>query len=205
MIDRRQLFEYFSVAGLAGTGFGEALWSRMQEDPESPVTSAMIASAERVAGLDFDDDEREMMRGGLARYQEAYAAIRQLSISNDVAPSLLFEPDLPGVDAPLPGGSDRVRPTRWRGLSRPESDDDLAFASVSQMARLLATRQVSATELTRLYLRRLEEYDPLLHFQVTATTERALSSAAQAVRTRQWNAQCRYWAYSRHSNGACPS
>jgi len=182
MIDRRQLFEYFGAAGLAGTGFGEALWSRMQDDPESPVTSAMIASAERVAGLDFDDDEREMMRGGLARYQEAYAAIRQLSIGNDVAPSLLFEPDLPGVDAPLAGGIDRVKPTRWRGLSRPESDDDLAFASVSQLARLLATRQVSATELTRLYLQRLEEYDPSLHFQVTATTERALRSAAQADR-----------------------
>jgi len=182
MIDRRQLLEYFGSAGLAGTGFGEALWSRMQEDPESPVTAAMIAAAERVAGLEFDDDEREMMRGGLARYQQAYAAIRQLAIGNEVAPALLFEPDLPGVDAPIPTGDDKVQPTRWRGLPRPESDDDLAFATVSQLARLLATRQVSATELTQLYLRRLEKYDPQLHFQVTATTERALRAAAQADR-----------------------
>jgi len=92
MIDRRQLLEYFGSAGLAGTGFGEALWSRMQEDPESPVTAAMIAAAERVAGLEFDDDEREMMRGGLARYQQAYAAIRQLAIGNEVAPALRSAP-----------------------------------------------------------------------------------------------------------------
>ena len=31
-----------------GAGFGEALWSGMQEDPESPVTSAMIAAMRRL-------------------------------------------------------------------------------------------------------------------------------------------------------------
>lgn len=182
MIDRRQLLEYFGAAGLGGTGFGEALWSDMQEDPESPVTAAMIAAAEKVAGLEFDADEREMMRGGLARYQEAYAAIRKVAIGNGVAPSLLFEPDLPGVDAPVPNGEDRLQPTRWRGLARPQSDDDLAFASVSQLARLLASGGVSSTELTQLYLRRLEEFDPQLLFQVTSTAERALRAAARADR-----------------------
>ena len=182
MVDRRQFFEFFGAAGLAGTGFDEALWISTQEDPTSPVTTAMIAAAERVAGLEFDDDEREMMRAGLIRYQQAYDAIRQLSIGNEVAPALLFEPNLPGVDASVPNGEDQVRATRWQKLSRPESDDDLAYASVSQLAHLLATRQVSATELTKLYLQRLDQYDPQLLFQVTATTERALQSAAQADR-----------------------
>jgi Asp-tRNA(Asn)/Glu-tRNA(Gln) amidotransferase A subunit family amidase len=182
MIDRRRFLEFFGAGGLAGSGLGEALWVRWQEEPESPVTVAMIAAAEEVAGLQFDPDEREMMRDGLARYQEAYAAIRALSIPNGVAPALTFEPNLPGVDAVIAEGEDHVRAT-LRGPSRvPGSEADVAFAGISELAHWLATGQISSTELTELYLRRLERYDPQLMFQVTATADRALRSAALADR-----------------------
>ncbi len=180
MVDRRQLFKFFGVAGLAGTNLDGALASPAPKASSSQITSATIAAAEQIASLEFDENEREMMRSGLIYNQKSYAAIRQLSIGNEIAPSLLFEPDLPGVDAPIPTGDDQMQATRWPKLRRPESDDDLAFAGISQLAQLLATRQVSSMELTHLFLQRLERYNPQLLFQVTATTERALRGAARA-------------------------
>ena len=45
---------------------------------------------------------------------------------------------------------------------KPDSGDDLAFLSVTTLAALVRTRQVSSVELTRLYLERLRKYDPVL-------------------------------------------
>jgi len=170
--------------GVAGTGFVDALWAQAQEAPDSPITAEMIAAAEGVAGIEFTADEREMMRDGLARNEQAYEAIRALEIGNEVAPALLFEPDLPGVDAPIADGADELRATPWPGLARPAGDDELAYASVGQLGELLATRQISALELTDIYLERLERYDPHLLFQVTATAERARRAAGQADQER---------------------
>ena len=64
MMDRRRFLEFFAATGVAGTGFAESLWAQTQERPESPISAAMIAHAESVAGLEFTDDEREMMRNG---------------------------------------------------------------------------------------------------------------------------------------------
>lgn len=179
--DRRRFLGVCAAFGLAGTGFPEALLAQAQQAPESPITAEMIASAADVAGLEFSDDEREMMRASLARNSEAYEAIRQIEIPNGVAPALLFEPDLPGVGAPIPEGTDRVVASTPAASSRP-ADDDLAFAGIARLARLIATRQVSATELTELYLARLERYDPELMFQVNATADRARQQAAVADR-----------------------
>jgi Asp-tRNA(Asn)/Glu-tRNA(Gln) amidotransferase A subunit family amidase len=53
----------------------------------------------------------------------------------------------------------------------------LAFASVTSLARLIQSRQVSSVELTELYLRRLERYDPALRCVVTMTGDLALEQA----------------------------
>jgi Asp-tRNA(Asn)/Glu-tRNA(Gln) amidotransferase A subunit family amidase len=181
VIDRRRLVAYFAGSGVVGTGFVQALWAQAQQAPESAVTGAMIEAAAEIAGLEFDATEREMMRAGLARNQASFAALRALGIGNEVSPALLFEPDLPGVRAPVADGDERLTPTQWPDLQRP-SDDDLAFASVSKLSHLLGTRQVSAAELTELYLDRLQRYDPRLLFQVTPTAERARRAAEVADR-----------------------
>lgn len=58
--------------------------------------------------------------------------------------------------------------------------DDLAFASVVELGRLLRTRKVSATELANHCLDRLERLGPNFNAVVTLTRERALAEAAQA-------------------------
>lgn len=60
--------------------------------------------------------------------------------------------------------------------------DDLAFASLEELGRLLRARRVSAMELARLSLDRLERLGPRYQAVVTLTRERALAEAAQADR-----------------------
>jgi Asp-tRNA(Asn)/Glu-tRNA(Gln) amidotransferase A subunit family amidase len=51
---------------------------------------------------------------------------------------------------------------------------------LTELAALIRTRKISSMELTRLYLGRLEKYDPLLKCVVTLTPETALEQAARA-------------------------
>jgi Asp-tRNA(Asn)/Glu-tRNA(Gln) amidotransferase A subunit family amidase len=75
-----------------------------------------------------------------------------------------------------------VRWTHAPALERPKSDDDLAFLSVTSLAALVRSRQVTSMELTRLYLARLRRYDSVLHCVVTYTEELALKQAERADR-----------------------
>jgi Asp-tRNA(Asn)/Glu-tRNA(Gln) amidotransferase A subunit family amidase len=58
--------------------------------------------------------------------------------------------------------------------------EDLAFATVPQLAELIRTRRISSTELTKMYLARLKTYGPKLLCVVTLTEDLALKQAAAA-------------------------
>ena len=58
--------------------------------------------------------------------------------------------------------------------------DDLAFASVAQLGRLLRQKATSATELAKIFLDRVERLGPAYNAVVTVTRERALAEAAKA-------------------------
>ena len=56
----------------------------------------------------------------------------------------------------------------------------LAFATIEELAALLAKRKVSPVELTEQFLRRIERYNPQLNAYLTVTTEHALAAARRA-------------------------
>ncbi len=67
--------------------------------------------------------------------------------------------------------------------------DDLAFATVVELGRLLRRRQTSATELATYFVERLERLGPRFNAVVTVTRERALAEAAHAdteIRQGKW-------------------
>ncbi len=181
-LDRRRFMGFFSAAGLGGTLFPGVLWARLQqqEEEEPQITSEMIADAEAIAGLEFSDEEREMMRRNLDRNLRSYVALREIEIPNDVPPALLFEPVMPGVEADLGG---EQRPLRVSPQNPPQvtaDKEELAFLPVTQLADLVRTRQVSSVELTSMYLERLRRYDPKLMFLVNLTEDLALKQAKRA-------------------------
>jgi aspartyl-tRNA(Asn)/glutamyl-tRNA(Gln) amidotransferase subunit A len=70
--------------------------------------------------------------------------------------------------------------------------DDLAFATIAELGRLLRQKKTSATELANYFLDRLERLGPQFNAVVTVTRERALAEAAQAdreIRQNKWRSQ----------------
>jgi amidase len=65
--------------------------------------------------------------------------------------------------------------------SIPDADADLAFAGVVTLSALLEQRQLNPRELTELYLRRIEQFDPHLRSFVSVRAEAALAEADAAV------------------------
>jgi Asp-tRNA(Asn)/Glu-tRNA(Gln) amidotransferase A subunit family amidase len=149
--------------------------------PEGAALSVeQIRQAEWIAGIELTEAERELMRSGVEELLADFARIREIPLDNAVPPALYFDP-APAGAAPPPGRG-RVVPSYTAAPSRPSSDEDLAFATVAELATLLRTRKVSSTELTRLYLERLKRLDPQLRCVVTLTEELALEQAAEADR-----------------------
>jgi Asp-tRNA(Asn)/Glu-tRNA(Gln) amidotransferase A subunit family amidase len=89
----------------------------------------------------------------------------------------VFNPVPPGKA--LPAGS-RFLNLRRPDVSRPSTDEALAFLPVTHLARLVETRQVKPSELTELYLSRLTAHDPTLHCVVSLTADLARAQAKQA-------------------------
>jgi len=177
MLDRRRFLTLCTAAGLT-TSLADALWA--QTGGEGPITRQVLTEAEKVAGLSFTDAERDLALAGLADQLEAYRKLRGIELPNSVVPALRFSPLLPGQEPPR--GESTFSLARATPPRRPGGDDELAFMPLTALARLLAAREVSSAELTRLYLDRLERFDPALHCVISRTEKRALAEAERADR-----------------------
>lgn len=174
-LNRRRFLECFSASGLAL--MPGALMAVAQDAPQ--VTLEMLTGAARIAGVSFTPDEHQAI---LARLNGPFGpfggfdALRSADLG-DTPPALVFNPVLPGKAVP------RERRPLLRhvvDVPGPATEEDLAFLPVTHLARLIETRQVTPTELTKLYLSRLRRYDPQLHCVVSLTEDLALRQARQA-------------------------
>lgn len=177
--DRRDFLARLGALGGTTTLFPGVLWAKLAEGAE--LTDATIVAAAEVAGVSFTAEERAQMLEGLGRQTRQLDALHRIPLENAVAPALLFSP-LPRADA-VPSGPQRpIVPSRQPARARPSSLDDLAFAPLTTLADLVRRRVVSSTELTTMYLARLERLDPQLLCVTTLTRDRALAQAAAADR-----------------------
>jgi Asp-tRNA(Asn)/Glu-tRNA(Gln) amidotransferase A subunit family amidase len=176
--DRRRFIAFFSGFGLAGTALPRLLWAEVEE--VGGVSKEALIGAEQIAGLEFTDDERELMLKGLEGLRENYELLREVPIDNSVSPALHFDPVLPGMA--LPSVPSRRRVSRPRLKQRPVDDAEIAFLPVSELGNLIRIGAISSEELTTLYLDRLKRYDPELHCVISVTEERAMAQARRADR-----------------------
>ncbi|HEX4036522.1 MAG TPA: amidase [Acidobacteriaceae bacterium] len=190
-MDRRHFLDVTSRFGLASTLFPGALYtlatqSSAQSTPPAPgppqpsiITPEMIDQAAALAGITIPPEERDAMLDGLNDDRHGYEEIRKLDIPNSVAPAFVFDPLPPGAAL----NTQREKPVYSKApaaLTVPSNLEDLAFESAMSLGDLVRRRKVSSLALTQMYIARLRRFDPLLHFVITITEDRALAHAREA-------------------------
>ena len=147
--------------------------------PEVSVTT--FAEAEKLMQFPLTESERAMAaaswRKTLAGVYERRTGPRKLALESTLAPATRWNPALPGVKTG--GKQDRfIRSSNETSL--PASDEDIAFAPVTQLSRWIEKRQLTSERVTRIYLERLERFNPKLRCAITITRDLALKQAQQA-------------------------
>jgi Asp-tRNA(Asn)/Glu-tRNA(Gln) amidotransferase A subunit family amidase len=147
-----------------------------------PVTPATFAEGEKLMQVTLTEAERqqaaESWRQSMAPYLERRTGPRKVAIAASESPATLWSPMLPGL---------KVRPSRDRFVRSPSepaplppSDDAIAFAPVTQLARWIESRQLTSERLTNIYLDRIERLDPKVRAVITLTKTHAIASARAA-------------------------
>jgi Asp-tRNA(Asn)/Glu-tRNA(Gln) amidotransferase A subunit family amidase len=166
---------------LTGLGIGSPAFQRAlaaQAEPDGKITPEMVQQAEWIAGLQLTDSERKGLAAALTQAQSGFRTMRKVVLPNHVPPALHFNPS-PGQTAVF-GTRGRVEPISDTAPPKPDKDEDLAFLPLTVLAALIRKREISSVSLTKLYLARLKQYDPILKCVVTLTEELALKQAEQA-------------------------
>jgi Asp-tRNA(Asn)/Glu-tRNA(Gln) amidotransferase A subunit family amidase len=168
-------------AAVAGTLAAPALAQQQQAPPR--IAPATLDCAEKIFGVDFTEAEEQAAAQGVSRNLASFEQLRELNIPLDTEPAITFRPYLPGKKprgGATPGA--KIKVTLRPPAARSSSIEDLAFLPITALAPLLQRRDVSATDLTKMYLERLKKYGPKLNCVVTLTEDLALAQAAQADR-----------------------
>lgn len=147
---------------------------------ELKIDKDIIQQAEKILPLEFTDQERELMLKNVNSMMENTIKIREFAmdkLSNEIPPSLYFMPmtnldQNPDVYGEI---TSTIIPENRR--QRPENLEVLAFYSVGELAYLIRNQIVTSSELTQMYLNRIERYNPVLHAFITVTDELALEQA----------------------------
>jgi Asp-tRNA(Asn)/Glu-tRNA(Gln) amidotransferase A subunit family amidase len=146
------------------------------------VSTTTFAEAEKLVQFSLTDAERklaaESWRRTLAGVYERRTGPRKLALEAALAPATRWDPMLPGIKV----GPQRDRFVRSADTAAalPTKDEDIAFSTVTRLSRWIETRALTSERLTRIYLERLEKFNPKLRCAITITREHALHQAKQA-------------------------
>jgi Asp-tRNA(Asn)/Glu-tRNA(Gln) amidotransferase A subunit family amidase len=162
------------------------LWSLAQDskpiDSAQPkITKEMIDQASKVAGVTIADEYKEMMLDDLNDQVKSYDAIHSLKIPNSVPPAVQFDPVLPGMKF-VPAQNSAPAVLKLTGVELPKDPIDLAYSTVTQQAEWLQAKKISSSTLVETYIERINKLDPILHFMITPTFDRARAQAKEADR-----------------------
>lgn len=145
---------------------------------DSAIERRDVESAAGLIDLQLTDSEIDSMIPDLNDQFAYYRTMKIVQIENGVRPALVFDP-VPRVHGNITE-DDLLEVSPPSGRELPDDLEELAFWSVRDLAELIRTRQITSTQLTKIYLSRLKEHGPTLECVITLTEERALDSAARA-------------------------
>jgi Asp-tRNA(Asn)/Glu-tRNA(Gln) amidotransferase A subunit family amidase len=169
--------KFLAIAALSSFSFiaGAFVNARLES---LPITVGIVNQAQTILGMDFSNAEADSMLTNLTRNRASYLELRKLNIANHVVPALNFNPIPVGFVYPDAKSSFKVaKPGK---IKLPDNPDELAFYTVTELAELIRTKQISSVALTKFFIARLKKYNDKLFNVITFTEEYALKQAAQA-------------------------
>jgi len=189
-LDRRSFVKLLPAAGAAGLAVSGLPLKAIAQTPTptpsprpsatpSRITKDMMRGAEKVMGLEMTEAHENMALGNVNRALTNYEEVRKIDVPLDTEPAVFFHPAQPGFHIKRAAAKTKFK----FGRNEPaqfKSVEDLAFATVPQLAELIKTKKVSSVELTRMYLGRLKRYGPKLFCVVTLTEDLAMKQAQDA-------------------------
>ncbi len=191
---RRQFLSQLSLAAAAALAARAQVQNPTTTTPGAPpafgtaapvgpeVSAATFKEAEKLIQLNFSEQELEQAasnwRMAMAPVYELRVGPHKVALPATAAPWSRWDPVLPGHKQ-LPPRNEFIRGAADPG-PLPAGDEDIAFASVSQLSRWIESRQLTAERLTNIYLARLEKFNPTLRCVITLTKDHALQQARQA-------------------------
>ena len=189
-LDRRTFVKLVPALGVAGLAAANLTLNATAQTPTptplpspSPaptplrVTKEMLRHTEKLIGIELTDAQEAMALSNVNTNLERYETLRKIDIPLDTEPAIAFHPALPGKKF----NSSAIK-FKLSKVAAPQfkSVEDLAFATVPQLAELIRTKKVSPVELTKMYLARLDRYGKKLNCVVTLTKDLALAQATAA-------------------------
>src|SRR5512143_2470115 len=146
------------------------------------IAPSTIAEAEKLMQVEYTPAERAQAAGNwrasMAPLYERRTGPRKVALEATLAPASRWDPVLPGV----PAGPSRSRFVRSASATPPlpARDEDIAFARLPALSRWVESRALTSERLTRIYLERLERFQPKLNCTITLTRDLALEQARRA-------------------------
>jgi Asp-tRNA(Asn)/Glu-tRNA(Gln) amidotransferase A subunit family amidase len=146
------------------------------------VTPATFAEAEKLVRITHTPKDAAQMalnwRESVAGVTERRTGPRTLALEEDLVPAMVWNPVLPGMQAPATAAT-FVR-SEGKAPALPKSDAEIAFAPVTTLSRWIEAKAITSERLTKIYLARLERYQPRLNCVITLTAAHALEQARAA-------------------------
>ena len=146
------------------------------------VSPATFAESEKLARVQLTEAERTMAaqswRRTMASLYERRTGPRKVALEATLAPATRWDPLLPRSKSTAQ--QDRFIRGRVDPGPLPARDEDIAFASVTELSQWIEHRKLTSERLTNIYIDRLQRFDPKLHCVITLTRDLALQQAKQA-------------------------
>jgi Asp-tRNA(Asn)/Glu-tRNA(Gln) amidotransferase A subunit family amidase len=163
-------------------GFAEDAPPTAAPPAAPPITEPAVRAANLLNGLDLTGAEIGLVLPDLLDQRSSYLALHAKQLPNSVPPAVRYDPWTLAPGTQDKAGNLPAAPARFAKAGpqqRPANLDDLAFADIATLSRLIHDRKISCAELTQWSLDRLVKYDPQLHCVITLLPERALARARE--------------------------
>ena len=176
MPSRRHILTSVSALAIGTPVFHRAIVSATQQNSDGKLTKEALADAQWICGLELTDEQQDSVLKAVNSNSDRLAPMRELAISELQSPPFHFTPlTKKRVIAGEPNRS--IRLTESNVSAVPESDEDIAFLSVTELAPLIRRRLLTSKKLTTIYLERLKKYGNMLRCVISLLEESALKRA----------------------------